>query len=650
MKIFKKPSVKGSILVSVAFAVLFLILCVGFYRTYVKDTRFSSGINGKVVGECVQNTRIEQTLIIPPTATKLSVLLATYQNKLEGQLTVQLVQYPDNTLVQEWIILNETIADNEYYPLVLKDGFHLGNTDNRYSLIIQSDSSCKSGSSPTAWQSSTDTYFGGDLYVNGELVWGDLCFHIYYRSPEISRLYTLIIVILFLLLIASFFLFQKFGSSIETIFVVFVLILGIAYMIVLPAESAPDEVRHIISAYNVSNALLGGPEAEEALVYFRAEDLNGLYGSYPNNQAYISMYTNFFHPSQNTEYVLSRRDFIIQTPFWTYLPQALGICLGRIFNCNGIITIQLGRLFSLLFFMGVTYYSIKIIPFGKMILFAVSLLPMTLELAASYSYDGMVIALAFLFIALMCRLIFTKESLSIKDIVFPTIVFSLLAPHKYVYIWLAMLSLLLPREKYKATREKWISVGILLGTMTIVLLALKGGQPLYTPGYATIQYRTLSYCLHNVKEIIDIFCNTVMQRSSYYLSTMVGMLLGWLDMYMPQEVLVLSILNLFMATIQTDSDNTVTVKTRHHLVFFMCVLGVFLLTLTAMLLTWTPSWSMVIEGVQGRYFLPVLPLLLFCVQKMDIRSAKSMVKPVAYVGFCTNAICLLHCFSIIANR
>lgn len=650
MKIFKKLSAKSSILVSVAFAVLFLMLCTGFYRTYVKDMRSSSGINGTVVGECVENTRIEQTLKIPPTATKFTLLLATYQQKLTGQLKIQLVHYPENTLVQEWIIANEAIADNQYHSFALEENFFQDSTDDRYCLIIEGDSSCKAGSSPTIWQSSTDTYSDGELYINGNKTQGDLCFEIYYKSPEVLSIYILVVAILFLLLVASFCFFGKPENSIEKTFLVFVLILGIAYMIVLPAESAPDESRHIISAYNTSNFLLGGPEPEEALVYFEADDLSGLYGAYPNLHTYISLYTNFFNSRQNSDYILVDKDFIIQAPFWTYLPQAIGISLGRILNCNGTVTILLGRLFSLFFFAGITYYSIKIIPFGKLILFAVSLLPMTMELIASYSYDTMIIALSFLYTALMCRLIFTKEALAIKDIAFPAIVFSLLAPHKYVYIALAMLALLLPGKKYKAAREKWISVGILFGGSAIVLLALKIGQPLYVAGYDTVEYRTIHYCLHNIKEMIDIFCSTILQRSSYYLSTMVGTLLGWLEMYMPPEVLVLSILNLFMATIKTDSDNIVTVKARHYLVFSLCVLCVFILTLAALLLTWTPIWSNIIEGVQGRYFIPVLPLLLFCVQKMDIRSSKSMVKPVAYVAFCTNAICLLHCFLIIASR
>lgn len=650
MKILKKLSAKGPIVATVACAVVFLLLSAGFCQTYVQSIRISSGINDTVVGECVENTVIEQTLNIPPTANRLSLLLATYQNELKGRLKIRLVHEPENTLIQEWDILNETIEDNQFYSLELKRGFSAGDTDDHYAIIIESDSFCKPGSSPTIWQSSTDTYAGGDLYINGNKSEGDLCFEIYYKSPVILRIYFLIVSILFLLLIASNFLFNQFGCSIEKIFAIYALMLSIAYMIVFPAESAPDEDRHIITAYNLSNVLLGGPESEGALVYFRDEDLSGLYGEYPNAQTYISMYSNFGKDSQHRDYVLVQKDFMIQTPFWTYLPQAMGISLGRIFNCNGTVTILLGRLFSLFFFVGVTCFSMKIIPFGKNILFAVCLLPMTLELIASYSYDAMIIALAFLYIALLCRLIFVKEALVIRDIVFPTVVFSLLAPLKYVYIPLVMLSLLLPGEKYKAKREKWISVGVLFGGITVVLLSLRAGQHIYVPSFDAPEYRTLAYCFQNVKEVIGVYFNTLLQKTPYYISTMVGMSLGWLEIHMPLEVFALSILNLFMSTIQTDPQSRICIRNRHYFGFSMCFFSVFFLTLTAMLLAWTPVWSMCIEGVQGRYFLPVLPLLMLCIQKMDIRSAKSMVKPVAFVGFWVNTICLWHGFIIIANR
>ena len=52
-----------------------------------------------------------------------------------------------------------------------------------------------------------------------------------------------------------------------------VMCLGILYMLVLAPLSAPDEVSHYISAYELSNRFLGLPGTDEdGYIYIRAED------------------------------------------------------------------------------------------------------------------------------------------------------------------------------------------------------------------------------------------------------------------------------------------------------------------------------------------------------------------------------------------
>ena len=68
---------------------------------------------------------------------------------------------------------------------------------------------------------------------------------------------------------------------IKSLFVLAASGLGILYLFVLPPLSAPDEVSHYISAYKLSNQLMGKTAAEEhGLVYIRAEDqwIEDIYG------------------------------------------------------------------------------------------------------------------------------------------------------------------------------------------------------------------------------------------------------------------------------------------------------------------------------------------------------------------------------------
>ena len=59
----------------------------------------------------------------------------------------------------------------------------------------------------------------------------------------------------------------------ETVFVSVALVFGLLYMTVLPPLSAPDEIRHYISAYQLSSQILGRPATtEDGYVLVRLED------------------------------------------------------------------------------------------------------------------------------------------------------------------------------------------------------------------------------------------------------------------------------------------------------------------------------------------------------------------------------------------
>ncbi len=64
----------------------------------------------------------------------------------------------------------------------------------------------------------------------------------------------------------------------------------------------------------------------------------------------------------------------------------------------------------------------------------------------------------------------------------------------------------------------------------------------------------------------------------------------------------------------------------------------------AMLVAWTNVSDNVIIGVQGRYFLPVLPLLGLLVSRLPIRIEKDMIKRVVCILFVINYFVVLDVF------
>ena len=100
-----------------------------------------------------------------------------------------------------------------------------------------------------------------------------------------------------------------------------------------------------------------------------------------------------------------------------YVPQAIGISLARLLGLGSTALLFLGRLCNLLFFTGLTWLAMRRLPFGKEVLFGTALLPMTLHLSASFSYDVLIMGCMFWFTAVCLDLAYRQERVRVRDVV-----------------------------------------------------------------------------------------------------------------------------------------------------------------------------------------------------------------------------------------
>ena len=166
--------------------------------------------------------------------------------------------------------------------------------------------------------------------------------------------------------------------------------------------SGYDEPAHVDTAYRYSNdMLLKGHSTEDGGYLRRGEDsIAGLtYGKTTMTQ-YRTVFDKFFDISDDNELVeVQGRD--VSQPAYVYFPSALAITIARIVHLGQIPTLYLGRFFNLIAFLSIVYLAIKKMPIGKVTMFIVALLPMTLQQATSFSYDAIINALAFLYTCLL---------------------------------------------------------------------------------------------------------------------------------------------------------------------------------------------------------------------------------------------------------
>ena len=155
-----------------------------------------------------------------------------------------------------------------------------------------------------------------------------------------------------------------------------------------------------------------------------------------------------------------------------YYPQlrifaTLGFIVGKLLNLSGLFTFYLARLFNLVFFLALAYIAIRISSVAKSLFYALSLLPMTVFICSTLSYDAGIIGMSFVFIAICLELRYSKTPLTTRHIVGLVVLSTLLAPCKLVYFFLIFLVCIIPNQKFSSLRR-----AIIFKTALVALSAL----------------------------------------------------------------------------------------------------------------------------------------------------------------------------------
>lgn len=478
------------------------------------------------------------------------------------------------------------------------------------------------------------------------------------------------------------------NKKLEQVYAAAGLLFGLLYLFVLPPLSAPDEISHYISAYQLSNHMMG-TEAnyKTGHVMIRGEDWfiedvqgnyqyqmdgeimvfteegegeSGILGQTLTEETYRTIHeTGFFqHVDRGGgKTAVSTYPPVVTTPL-AYVPQAVGVTAARILNMNSLGLLYLGRLFNLLFFVGVTTLAMKRMPFGKEVLFGVALLPMTLHLSASFSYDVMLMADLFYFTACCLDLAYVRERVRLADVAVLALIMVVTGPCKMVYAVFMGLCLLIPVRKFGGW-SRWAASAAAVALAWGISMVMVNSQTIASYATETEAYvawageagYSLGMLLHNPMLLVKMFYNTVLWQAEYYHLTMIGAYLGNLDTVLDVPYLVVALLTgcLLALAFRKPGENVVLTGGRRIWIWVLC-LACAGATMLSMLIAWTPVSSLVISGVQGRYFLPFLPVLLLTCKNDFVVLTKNRDRSILYLMCCANAYALMRLFSIVSIR
>ena len=482
----------------------------------------------------------------------------------------------------------------------------------------------------------------------------------------------------------GFFFFYGKKWKMESLFVMAAAGFGILYLFVLPPLSAPDEVSHYISAYKLSNQMLGKTATEEhGLVYIREEDqwIEDIYGELSVDGASVEDGSvqpdvlgqtlteetyRLIHEKgwlggeadgNSNENVISNQWTVRTTPL-AYVPQALGMTLVRLFGAGSISLLFMGRLMNLAFYVAVTYLAMKRLPFGKEVLFGVALLPMTLHLTGSMSYDTVILGLTFYFTAVCLDLAYEKEQVRVRDSLTLAAVIFVLGPCKMVYAAVMGLCLLIPVRKFGGWKRYLTAAAVVLAAF-VVSMVLVNSQTIVTYATETETYvswaeeagYSFAQLLGNPKLVLRLFYNTLVWQAEHYHMTMIGAWLGNVDVVL--EVPYLAVcwftISLLLLTLRKPGE-MIQIRGGQRIWVWVTCFGCAAAILFSMLLAWTPVSSRIITGVQGRYFLPILPVFLMSIKQDFAVLTRNRDREILFLMCVVNAYVLLRLFSIVSMR
>ena len=454
----------------------------------------------------------------------------------------------------------------------------------------------------------------------------------------------------------------------EQLFLVASVIFGLFFMFVMPPLTVGDECRHFDTAYDLSNKFLGIKSTVPNQMMKRTADLSLVPADYMLNQNW----TLFNYYEEIWPHVFSQlkkpQDYSLISVypyasklgayFFMYLPSSLGITIGRLLKMNFLLTFLLGRFFNLLIFILIGYYALKKYSYGKTFFATFALAPMFIHQIASYSYDSILLSLTLYFVLAVSAIITEKRTVSKKECICLCLAIFLFASSKVVYFPLVFLVLFLKKENFTSLKskrfflfsaficlaasfvfesfyQKW-NVGLINIEQVVASIneTPKASSVSLAPVNTVIEMCSPKWVLKNPFEYAYMLLNTLAERGNYYLVTAAGGYLGWEAIPM-NKLLIAVIIGLFLFQLfRTKSESGYAMQERPvgqrfvAIFIFIFISGAIF---TSLNLVAPPDFANpVITSVQGRYFLPILPLLYLC--------RKNTAEPVTLVS--KNVFCI----------
>ena len=292
-------------------------------------------------------------------------------------------------------------------------------------------------------------------------------------------------------------------------------------------------------------------------------------------------------------------------PPTAYAMPAVGMLIADAIGFDRLDAFYAGRAANALFFAVASAVAIWITPTAKLIIAFILLLPMSLFEAASFSADAPTYALTALACAMTARSA-TVPVPSKASLWAITALVAILSTIKLPLIALVLpLVILGGRHSRKTALLLTLSVVGVWLAWTLNCVSTEGFYARQASLQGVSSDDQLDYLMHNPSAITRIASDTLRYYGWFYAASAIGVL-GWLDTWLSKWFYILAIVIGVIVFVCSAVLDETRMRIGFRLSLFASSLLAAALVFGALYLTWTPVGAARVEGVQGRYFIPVL--------------------------------------------
>lgn len=443
---------------------------------------------------------------------------------------------------------------------------------------------------------------------------------------------------------------EHFGA--EKIFIALFVLFGVMILFMRPPYQLMDEINHLPRAWQISEGIFLSPtitigdfvngadvrskkifnlnqapaDALNDKVYFAEMPVSFL----PDDFIINANYKHYIHAfsiegiekflatplnAEECEPVLIPNTGFYPPP--TYLPQAATAFIGRSLNLNAGAIFYLMGLNGLIFAAVCVFWAMKVLPEAKTLIFLLAMMPMFLVEATSTSADAVTFGVCFLGTAWLLSLRNSTEKFSRAEIFGLIILAIMLACSKSVYGTILLLYFLIPRERV-GYLKKFLLLGaglLLLNLMTSLgwtefALGTAGVEPANSRQYLGLQNVDVAaqkvFVVEHPQAFLDAVINSFGIGVVYYWISFMGFWGANGNFHLPYVFYVVYGITLIFFALTNGLRLTLAERSVFLFAATVSTFAFFLFDY----LTWTPVGEDWIAGVQGRYFIPIAPMIL----------------------------------------